>query len=166
VSWERGRLTVEQLLGSGRLESVTGSAADGTHWLASAMALLESARRESESNPEAAYVLAYDAARKACTALIAQQGLRTKSTGHHVTVEQVVRAQFGGPFEGFAMLRRRRSEIEYPQRPGDEIDLSEVPDALRSAALMLGRAAVAAPVIALSLLNDPPCERRPSTKPS
>jgi hypothetical protein len=107
VTWERGWRTVEQLLGDGRLERVTGSAADGTHWLTSATALLASARRESESNPEAAY----DAAGKACTPLIAQQGLRTKTTGHHVTVEQVVRAQFGGPFDGFGTLRRRRSEI-------------------------------------------------------
>ena len=137
MTWERGRPTVEQLLDDGRLERVTGAAADGTHWLASATALLESARRESESNPEAAYVLAYDAARKACTALIAQQGLRTKTTGHHVTVEQVVRAQFGGPFNWFGTLRRRRSEIEYPKRPGDDLDVTEVPAAVTSAEQIL-----------------------------
>ncbi|HYO18892.1 MAG TPA: hypothetical protein VES02_09545 [Dermatophilaceae bacterium] len=71
MSWERGRPTVEKLIDAGSLEKVTGAAADGTYWLTSATALLESARRESESNPEAAYVLAYDATRKACTALIA-----------------------------------------------------------------------------------------------
>jgi hypothetical protein len=122
VSWEKGRPDIEELIRDGRLETITGAAASGASWLSSATALLDSARRESESNPEAAYVLAYDAARKACTALLAQQGLRTKTTGHHVTVEQVVRAQFGGPFDSFSALRRRRSEIEYPQHPGEDID--------------------------------------------
>lgn len=60
------------------------------------------------------------AARMSCAALLAQQGLRRKSGGHHVTTsprhqvttEYVVRAQFGGPFDAFSALRRLRSEIE------------------------------------------------------
>lgn len=35
--------------------------------------------------------------------------------------------KFSGPFDAFGALRRRRSEIEYPQRPGDDIDPAEVP---------------------------------------
>jgi hypothetical protein len=133
MTWTRGRATVDQLLAEGRLEPVTAAAADGTTWLASAGALLESARRESRINPEAAYVLAYDAARKASTALVVQQGLRPKATGHHVTVEQAIRAQFGGPFDRFGALRRRRSEIEYPQRPGDDITAAEAESATAAA---------------------------------
>jgi hypothetical protein len=106
----------------------------------SAQALLESATRERDANPEAAYVLAYDAARKASTALVTQQGLRTKTAGHHVTVEHVVRAQFGGPFDGFGALRRRRSEIEYPRRPGDDIEASEAAAAISAAQLILAAA--------------------------
>jgi hypothetical protein len=102
--------------------------------------LLESARRETDANPEAACVLAYDAARKAATALLAQQGLRTKSAGHHVTVEQVVRAQFGGSFDGFGALRRRRSEIEYPRRPGDNIEAAEAADAISATELIIDSA--------------------------
>jgi hypothetical protein len=85
-------------------------------------------------------VLAYDAARKASTALLVQQGLRTKSAGHHVTVEQVVRAQFGGPFDGFGALRRRRSEIEYPRRPGDNIEPPEASAAVSAAELIIAAA--------------------------
>jgi hypothetical protein len=55
------------------------------------------------------------AARKACVALLAQQGLRTKSGGHHVTTERVVRAQFGGPFDAFASLRRKRMPSMTPR---------------------------------------------------
>lgn len=149
MTWERGKATVEQLEAEGRLERITGAAADGTPWITSATALLESARRESDSNPEAAFVLAYDAARKACTALLAQQGLRTRAIGHHVTVEHLVRAQFGGPFDSFSALRRRRSEIEYPQRPGDDIDPSEVPVAIAQAGAIVTAARQLAPQLTL-----------------
>ena len=44
-----------------------------------------------------------------------------------------MREQFGGPFDAFGPLRRRRSEIEYPQRPGDDIDPSEIPIAIDQA---------------------------------
>lgn len=149
MTWGRGRAVVDQLLAEGRLETISGAAADGSTWLTSATALLESARREAGSNPEAAFVLAYDAARKASTALLAQQGLRTKTTGHHVTVEQVVRAQFGGPFDAFGPLRRRRSEIEYPQRPGDDIDPGEVPIAIDQAEAIVDAAVRLAPQLDL-----------------
>ena len=102
MTWNRGRETVDGLLAEGRLELVTGSEADGSAWLVSAQALLESAKRETDANPEAAYVLAYDAARKASTALVAQQDLRTKSAGHHVTLEQVVAPSSAAPSIGSA----------------------------------------------------------------
>ena len=133
MSWARGAPVVDQLLTEGRLERVTGTAADGHALLRSASALLSSAERERVANPEAAYVLAYDAARKASAALLAQQGLRAKGTGHHVTVEQVVRAQFDGPFHDFHILRRRRAEIEYPQGPRDDIESAEATQALSMA---------------------------------
>ena len=140
MKWTRGQETVDRLLAEACLELVTGAATDGTTWLVSAAALFESARRESGRNAEAAYVLAYDATRKASTAPVAQQGLRTKGVGHHVTVEQVVRAQFGGPFEAFGALRRRRSEIEYPQRPGDDIEPAEAATAISAGALIIAAA--------------------------
>lgn len=140
MRWTRGADEVDQLLADGRLEHVTGAAADGTALLRSAEALLDSARRENDHNPEAAYVLAYDAVRKAATGLLAHQGLRPKTTGHHVTVETAVRAQFGGPFDSFGMMRRRRAEIEYPQRPGDDLDPAEAQDAISAATRILDAA--------------------------
>jgi HEPN domain-containing protein len=130
MTWRRGQGEVEDQLAHGALELVSGAAADGSSLLASAESLLASASRELNANPEAAYVLAYDAARKSCASLLAQQGLRTKSSGHHVTTELVVRAQFGGPFDAFASLRRRRSEIEYPRYPGDTVTADEATQAL------------------------------------
>lgn len=130
MTWQRGRDEIARLLIDGSLEHIRGSAADGTYLIASAHGLLNSANRELGTNPEAAFVLAYDAARKSCAALLAQQGLRTKSAGHHVTTERVVKVQFGGPFDAFGALRRRRTEIEYPRLPGDDVDGAEVQAAL------------------------------------
>jgi hypothetical protein len=76
VRWTRGLAVIEQFLAEGRLERITGAAADGLALEDSAEGLLESARRELERNPEAAFILAYDAARKSATGLLAQQGLR------------------------------------------------------------------------------------------
>jgi len=137
MTWQRGSADVDRLLADGKLERISGNSADGRSLLQSAARLIESARRECQVNPEAAYVLSYDAARKACAALLAQQGLRTASGGHHVTTELVVRAQFGGPFDAFGMLRRRRTEIEYPRFPGDDVSSEEATEALRAAQSIL-----------------------------
>ena len=50
-----------------------------------------------------------------------------------MTTEQVVRAQFGGPFDAFASLRRRRAEIEYPRFPGDVVTTDEAAQAIGKA---------------------------------
>lgn len=128
--WRRGAAEVDELLREQKLERVSGSAASGATHLASAHALLLSAARERSKNPEAAYILAYDAARKAATGLLAQQGLRPNSGGHHYTVERAVRAQFDGSFDAFGALRRRRAEIEYPRRPGDDVSEGEAAEAI------------------------------------
>ncbi len=71
------------------------------------------------------------------------------ATGHHVTTEQVVRAQIGGPFDSFATLRRRRVEIEYPRFPGDDIDETEVLAALDKAQRILDSAIQLLPQLSL-----------------
>lgn len=149
MTWQKGRDEVQRLLAAGSLEPVSGAAADGTSLLESAGHLLESAAREASANPEASYVLAYDAARKSCAALLAQQGLRTKSSGHHVTTELVVRAQFGGPFDAFAALRRRRSEVEYPRYSGDVVTELEAFDAITKARAIHDAAAKLLPTLTL-----------------
>src|SRR5690606_3441131 len=101
-----------------KIDSIEGTAAAGAPHLESARATLESAHRELEHNPESAYILAYDAARKAGVAVLAQQGLRSTGSGHHATVAEIVRVQCGGAFEHLDTMRRRRNEVEYPMVPG------------------------------------------------
>lgn len=117
--WPRGEAEVEDLLRRRDLENIAGAAADGAVLLAQADRTASTAAGLIEADAYSAYVLAYDAARFACVALLAQQGLRATSSGGHYAVERTVRAQFGPGFRPFGDLRRRRNELEYPHQPAD-----------------------------------------------
>ena len=78
-------------------------------------------------------MLAYDAARFACVALLAQQGMRATTSGGHYAVERAVRAQFGPGFRQFGDLRRRRNELEYPRLPADTATEDETTQAVEAA---------------------------------
>ena len=118
--WSRGEAEIEALLATDNLQRLTGEAADGRRLLAKASTTVDTAHSVVARDPDSAFVLAYDSARQAATALLAQQGLRPTTKGGHYAVEQAVRAQFGPGFRQFGHLRRRRNELEYPQRPGDD----------------------------------------------
>lgn len=130
----------EALIAAGELQKLTGDAADGARLLAKASVTLETARTAAERDPDSAFVLAYDAARSAATALLAQQGLRPTTKGGHYVVERAVRAQFGAGFRQFGALRRRRNELEYPERPGDQATLDEANESLESAEAIVSAA--------------------------
>lgn len=87
-----------------------------------------------ESDPNSAFVLAYDAARYALTGLLAQQGLRPTSKGGHYVIELAMRPQFGNGFRQFSALRRRRNELEYPQHSSDEATKGEAQRAVDASA--------------------------------
>ena len=98
---------------------------------------VETPRLAGERDPDSSFVLAYDAARQALTALLAHQGLRATTRGGHYAAEQAVRAQFGAGFQQFGALRRRRNELEYPQAPGDEATVDEARESIDHAAAMI-----------------------------
>ena len=115
--WVRGEAEIERLIAIGHLEVVTGAQANGTPLLEQAKRTAATAARLVGDDPYSSCVLIYDAARFACIALLAQQGLRATTNGGHYAVEQAVRAQFGEGFRPFGALRRRRNELEYPNTP-------------------------------------------------
>src|SRR6185437_2022080 len=79
---------------------------------------LEAARALADSAPDSSVVLAYDAARQACVAVLAQQGLRPTTTGGHYAIEEVVRAQFGPTLRAFAADGTNwNTPITPPSRP-------------------------------------------------
>lgn len=71
-----GQAEVELLLAARHLQTVTGAAANAAHGLTRARQTLASAQTLLATDPTNAFVLAYDATRQACTAILAEQGLR------------------------------------------------------------------------------------------
>jgi hypothetical protein len=138
--WARGETEIEQLLRRGDLEAVTGAAADGAPLLAQARRTAATAAGLVAADAYSGYILAYDAARFACIALLAQQGLRATTSGGHYAVERAVRAQFGEGFRSFADLRRRRNELEYPRLPNDTATADEAKQAVETAERLIAAA--------------------------
>jgi uncharacterized protein (UPF0332 family) len=147
--WSVGEAEVETLLAGRALQPVTGSAADGTPGLARARQTLASAQVLLDTDPTSALVLAYDSARQACTALLAQQGLRPTTTGGHIAVERAVRTQFGAPVTPYGGLRRRRNEVEYPSHPDETVDTDEATQALAAAEAVIDAAGKLLPHLSL-----------------
>ncbi len=135
--WKRGEAEVEALIATGDLQKLTSDAANGERLLAKAAVTLETARSAIERDPDSAFVLAYDASRQALTALLAHQGLRPTTKGGNYAVEQTARAQYGPGFRQFGALRRRRNELEYPERPGDDATNEEATEAVENAGAII-----------------------------
>jgi HEPN domain-containing protein len=133
MRWSTGEATVERLLATGHIDRVQGAQADGLSWLERARRGLDAARVLAESAPDSSVVLAYDAARQACVALLAQQGLRPTTSGGHYAIEEVIRAQFGPTLRAFGGLRRRRNELEYPLYPTEQASAAEAAETLETA---------------------------------
>jgi DNA-binding LacI/PurR family transcriptional regulator len=81
MRWSAGEATIEHLIEQGHIERVHGAQADGRSWLDRARRALNAARAIAESVPDSSIILSYDAARQACVALLAQQGLRPTTAG-------------------------------------------------------------------------------------
>ncbi|MEO3856300.1 hypothetical protein [Acrocarpospora sp. B8E8] len=121
---------IEHILADKELQRIKGDAADGAGWLSKATTTLASAEDISENDPNSAYTLAYDAARFACSGLLAHQGLRATTTGGHYAVQQAMLGQFGSTFEPFSTMRRRRNELEYPQFSDELVEQMEADHAI------------------------------------
>ncbi|MFC6056039.1 hypothetical protein ACFP50_11365, partial [Streptomyces pratens] len=115
--WNQGRSTVDSLISSGELERVPASRQAAEAELVRARTHVSSARRLLTTDPEGAYTLAYDAARRALAAVLQNQGLRATSRGGHTVIYEAVRAQLDPPLGSilrpFNRMRARRNEVEY-----------------------------------------------------
>jgi hypothetical protein len=140
MRWSAGAAEVERLLAKGHIERVQGAQADGASWLDRARRSLDAARVIARDAPDSSVVLAYDAARQACVAILAQQGLRPTTAGGHYVIEEVIRAQFGPALRAFGGLRRRRNELEYPLYPTEQATPAEATETLQTAAELIDAA--------------------------
>ncbi|MCP3820734.1 hypothetical protein NLX86_22350 [Streptomyces sp. A3M-1-3] len=114
--WDQGRSTVDALIGAGELERVPASRQAAEAELVRAHTHVGSARQLLATDPEGAYTLAYDAARRALAAVLQNQGLRATSRGGHTVIYAAVRAQLDPPLGSilrpFNRMRARRNEVE------------------------------------------------------
>ena len=141
MPWELGRETIERLLDDGRMERVVSSEDLADRLMDDATAHIESADAIQAVDPTGAYQLAYDAARKACSALLALQGLRATTRGGHMAVQDAVREQFGPVFAPFARMRRRRRDSEYPDVDTPTITNADAEDGIAEASEIVKAAA-------------------------
>jgi len=137
MPWQRGREAIERLLDDAEAERVVPSDDLADRLMDDASAHLESARAIRDFDPTGAYQLAYGAARKACSALLAVQGPRATTRGGHVAVQE----QFGRVFAPFARMRRRRRDSEYPDLDTPNITEADADEGIRKAAEMVEAAA-------------------------
>ncbi len=124
-----GADVVRRLLEERRLQSVPADRAAAEALLEAAARHLDSALGVADSDPDGAYTLVYDAARKSLAALLQAQGLRATSRGGHVAVQLAIEALFPDPpprtaFRPFSRLRTTRNRVEYdPVSPVDADDV-------------------------------------------
>ncbi|RIJ78732.1 hypothetical protein D1871_01990 [Nakamurella silvestris] len=149
MTWETGRQVVLGAIEAGRLQRITGAAANSGPWLDVARTKLETARAIAGSDAVTALIVGYDAARHALVAILAQQGLRATVVGGHLVLQEVVTAQLGNRFQHFGTLRRLRNELEYPLSPIDDFDQDEVTELLARTETLIERAGQVIPQLTM-----------------
>jgi hypothetical protein len=118
MRWEQGSASIDRMLADAELQRVPASRDQADSLLAQARIHLTSAASICADDPPGAYALAHDAARKALTAVLANQGLRPTTRGVHLAAYDAVRAQLDPPpgkiLRPFDRMRRQRHDAEYP----------------------------------------------------
>ncbi|PVW04776.1 hypothetical protein DEA06_08355 [Microbacterium sp. Gd 4-13] len=137
LRWTTGRDAVDGLLARRHLDRVPANREHAEMLLDQARRHAASARILRDSDLELAFSAAYDAARKALTAVFAIQGLRPTSAGGHIAVYQGALAQFdpplGATIKPFDWMRRTRNDAEYPQADSPALEADDVDEAVEAA---------------------------------
>ncbi|UOZ07678.1 hypothetical protein [Amycolatopsis sp. WQ 127309] len=128
--WNQGRERIDAFLARGAIEHVPASREAAEAELVRARTHLASARQLQDTDPEGAYTLAYDSARRALAAVLQNQGLRVTSRGGHVTVYEAVLAQLDPPMgpvlRPFNRMRVRRNEVAYRSSEAPSVTAEDV----------------------------------------
>ncbi|MGH3319254.1 MAG: HEPN domain-containing protein [Streptosporangiaceae bacterium] len=145
MRWNQGRATVERMLAYGELQRVPASRGHADHLIEQARKHLTSADEVCAADPEGGYALVYDAARKALTAALENQGLRPTTRGGHLAVYEATRAQLDPPMgrslRAFDRMRRQRHEVEYPPTDAPALTEDDIREDLTKAAAIVDLAA-------------------------
>lgn len=135
--WAVGRADIDSLLGQGHLQKVRPDRDLAGLYLGQARLHLVASRHTIDIDPTGSFQLAYDASRKALTAMLENQGLRPTAKGGHRAVEVALRAQLVPPLaqemRTFGWMRRLRNASEYPSFAQPTADRSDALKAQSSA---------------------------------
>jgi hypothetical protein len=91
MRWNQGRDIVDRMLAASQLQRVPASRQHADRLILQARKHLASADEISDDDPAGGYTLVYDAARKALTAVLENQGLRPTTRGGHLAVFEATR---------------------------------------------------------------------------
>jgi hypothetical protein len=143
--WEQGRAVIEGLLSRGRLTRVTPNRELAETLLTQARAHLVSGASVVEADPAGAFTLVYDAARKALTAILVNEGLRAGGDGAHAVLLEAVLSQLdpplGSTFRPFSWMRPLRNHTQYPAPERPTAQPEDVEEAIPAARSMIETAA-------------------------
>lgn len=129
-SWPHGKATVSRLLEEGSLEIVTANTNFAKRLCDEADRHLKAVQAIIEVDPSGAFQLAYDAARKACNALLTRQGLRATHINGHKAISDLMKDQFSNNREYRVLgklnsLRRSRADSQYPSELTPSISIED-----------------------------------------
>jgi hypothetical protein len=129
------------MLGDQQLQRVPANREQADRLIGQARTHLESAVGIHTADPLGGYVLVYDAARKALTAVLENQGLRPTTRGGHLAVFDAVRAQLDPPLgktlRPFDRMRRQRNDAEYPPSNAPAITATDVQEDIPKATAII-----------------------------
>ena len=130
MRWNPGRATIDQMLSARQLQRVPASREHADRLVMEARELLVAAAEVQGRAPEGAYGMLYDAARKALTAILENQGLRPTTKGGHIAPYDAVVAQLDPPMgkivHPFNWLRIQRNDMQYPAAETPPISPADV----------------------------------------
>jgi len=130
VRWNQGREVVERMLDTREVQRVTPNREHADRLVEQARKHLVSADAVCDVDPPGGYALMYDAARKALTAVLENQGLRPTARGGHLAVYEAVSAQLdpplGATLRPFDRMRRQRHDVEYPPTDAPELTPEDI----------------------------------------
>jgi HEPN domain-containing protein len=138
LGWLPGAPATGFLLDRGQIERVEPNPAHARAILAQARMHLSSARiLAATEDVGAAFVTAYDAARKALSAMLAAQGLRTRGgDGGHRVLSELIQAQLPqhkGTVREFDWMRQKRNDTQYPDPDKPTATANDVTDGIAAA---------------------------------
>ena len=141
MTWQTGEADIRQLLGARHLQQVTPDRGSANDLVNQARQHIASARLIVDSDPEGAFQLAYDGARKAFAAILESQGLRGTTQGGHIAIADAIRAQLGsvlrGELDDFGWMRRTRNQTEYRTDRGPGAHADDAADAIAMASAII-----------------------------